>query len=155
MIDWKISAGAILGVLLSVLLAHLLTKRRESEKILNNEIVRFKESMMPLLKELESPDASPTLLITQYYPENDAAARKLVIHLPKHKKKKFEKCWVLYTQLYHEKKALGLTGLIATEVDDLSKANAGTPEGIQYIYDQTAKRRGKAINIINEAICIL
>jgi len=155
MIDWKISAGAILGVLLSVLLAHFLTTRRESEKTLNNEIVRFKESLMPLLKKLESHDASPTPLITQYYPENDVAARKLIIHLPKHKKKKFVQCWDLYTQLYREKKALGLTGLIATEVDDLSKAKIGTSEGLQYIYDQTAKRREKTINLINDVMNIL
>jgi hypothetical protein len=138
--------------LLSVLLAHLLAKRREAEKELETKVLNFKESFIPLLKELESSNANPTTLVTQYYPEQDKAARTLLIHLPNRKKKAFQKYWSSYTELYEEKKSLGITALIATEVDDLSKANPGTQEGIAYLYEQTEKRRKIVINIINRAL---
>lgn len=155
MIEWKLSIGAILGVLLSVLLAHLFAKRRESDKALNQEIANFKELLVPALIELENSNATPAVLVTQYFPEHDKAARKLAIHLPTRKRKLFNEKWNRYAQLYKEKKAMGLTALIATEVDDLSHANANTSEGIKYIYEQTDKRRQEVIAIINAAMSAL
>jgi len=152
MIDWKISVGAILGILLSVLLGHRLSKRRDSEKEFKNRILKFKESFIPFLKELENPNANPAILVTQNYPEQDQEARKLLYHLNNRRKNVFKKHWNLYTQVYEGKKDLGITGLLATEVDDISKANPGTPEGIAYLYSQTEKRRQEVIDIITKVL---
>ena len=89
MVDWKISAGAVLGILLSVLLAHLLAKRREDDKIFKAETIAFKEYLIPMLKELESSDSCVSTIIMQYHSKCDDAARKLVLYLPDKKAKIF------------------------------------------------------------------
>jgi len=47
---------------------------------------------------------------------------------------------------------LGIINLLATEVDDISKANVGTQDGLLYIYEQNEKRREKAIFIIENML---
>jgi len=91
MIDWQLSVGAILGILLSVFLAHRLTIRRENIKAYNQSTIEFKNLIIPFIKSLEDINANPSLLVVQYYSEHDEAARKLMNVLPKSKYKKFQK----------------------------------------------------------------
>ncbi|OMH37982.1 hypothetical protein [Motiliproteus sp. MSK22-1] len=95
------------------------------------------------------------MVVTQNYPAHDEAARKLLLHLPERKHDQFLKGWKKYTEIYEEKKALGLSALIATEVDDLSLADVSTNEGMKYIYQQTAMRRQHIIEAVNNAISVL
>jgi hypothetical protein len=155
MLDWKISVSTILAVLLSVLLANVLTRRREDDKLYREEAIKFKETFVAYLKALENPEANPALLVTQNYPEQDELARKLVLKLPKRKKALFLEQWKSYSKLHDEKKSLGFAAVIATEVDDLSKANLQNPEGIKYIYEQTEMRRKEIIKIVNDILRIL
>jgi hypothetical protein len=155
MIDWKISIGAVFGVLLSVLLAHLLTKRRDQEKSYKEEITKFKESFVSFLKELEDPNVNPALMVIENYPAQDESVRRLALKLPENKKKRFFKKWNRYTELYREKKSLGFAALVATEVDDLTRANFANLGAAEYIYEQTAIRRHQIIDIVSEALDLL
>ncbi|MES9879606.1 MAG: hypothetical protein ABW185_01850 [Sedimenticola sp.] len=147
MVDWKISAGTILGVLLSVLLAHRLSKRREAEANLNESIREFENGLVEFITALEDIDANPNLMVQESFPEHDRAARKLLNSLPKKKTNKFKRKWEEYRSLYEEKKEMGLMVMLATEVDDLSKANDQN-----YIYQQNTKRRMAVLKLITEAI---
>jgi len=150
MVDWKVSAGAIVIALGSIFLGHFLTKSRESSKLLAAEIAAFKESLLPLIAALEGENTTPAAVITQHYQNNENAARKLEIHLPKQKRKAFTRCWAEYADLHSQKKALGSCAVIATVVNDLSMANVGTKEGIQYIYEQTSRRKKEALSLIQK-----
>ena len=150
MYDPTISIGAILCVLLSVLLAHRLAKRRDIEKEYNSSVKEFKNLLVLFLRELEHPDANPAVLVTQHFPEHDEAARKLINVLPSSKSKKFQEKWAEYQFLYQQKKSMGIAIAIAAEVDDLSKAN-----NVEYLYEQNAKRRTQAFVIVNETVQVL
>ncbi len=152
MIEWTISVSALLIGLIFILLRHYLAKHRENDKILNQKIIAFKEIFVPMLKELENLDSNHVMLLTKNYPKQDEEARKLILLLPKRKRRLFNESWSLYTYLYKMKMELGLVGIMATEVDDMSKANAGTQEGMEYLYSQTIKRNQEVIRIINNAL---
>ena len=121
MIDWKVSVGGILAVLLSVWLGHRLAKSREWGAQYRERVAEFRELLVPFLRELESKDAHPTMLVSQHFPEHDEAARKLMVYMPRRKKTRFAKEWRQYELLYREKQSQGILGLIATEVDDLGR----------------------------------
>lgn len=87
------------------------------------------------------PDSSPNQVLIQTFPALDDEARILAMNLRARARDKFEREWNKVNQLYRDKKALGLSAVIATEVDDISKANMKTPEDISYVHSQTEKRR--------------
>lgn len=155
MIDWKISIGAILVALLGVWLGHRLTASRQVRESYANKTKEFKKVLVPFLKALESDHAHPATLVSQHFPEQDEAARKLVIHMPNRKRHKFLQRWKRYADLYRAKQSQGVLGLFATEVDDLEKASPGAPGAEQYIYQQTARRRNEVRLLIQEALDVL
>ena len=155
MIDWKISIGGILAVLLSVLLGHRLATNRESDAQYRTRVAEFRELLVPFLRALESEDAHPTMLVSQHFPEHDEAARKLMVYMPRRKKTRFATKWRQYELLYQEKQSQGIFGLIATEVDDLERASPGTPGAEEYLYEQTAKRSNEVRRVIQAALNVL
>jgi hypothetical protein len=150
MIDWRISVGAVLGILISVFFAHRLTLLRENTKAIKQSIVEFKNLLVPFIQSLEDPDANPSILVVQNYSKHDEAARKLMNVLPRRKCKRFKNEWVEYTKLYNEKMNLGTVALTAAVVDDLSKARDP-----KYLYEQNEKRRIEVIEIIQNSINVL
>lgn len=148
MLDWKISVGAIAGILISGILGNYLIKLREQ----NKEIVKFKQSFVAYLKALENPDANPTLLLLDNYPKQDESARKLVLNLSRRKSENFLNIWGAYSNFYMEKKGTRDIATVATEVDDISKADLSKPGAIKYIYQQTEKRRINVISLVNNAL---
>ena len=111
--------------------------------------------LIPFLKELESVDAHPPALVSQQFPRQDEAARKLTLYMNSRQKRRFLERWEKYTAYCKEKQAQGITPLIATEVDDISKATPGAPGAQQYIFEQTTKRRIHVRNLIKDAINVL
>ena len=155
MIDLTISAGAILAVLLSVFLAHKLTKSREEQRQYTEAVTLFKESFVPFLKSLEDIDTSPAQVITENFPHQDELARKLLIKIPRKTKIDFEAKWALYHNLYKEKLHLGMAALIATEVDDLQLASSSNSNAAEYIYSQTKARLEHTHKLVSEALNVL
>ncbi|WPD24881.1 MAG: hypothetical protein SD837_10010 [Candidatus Electrothrix scaldis] len=155
MIDLKISIGAILGVLLTLFLTHRINKRWDLDKILKGEILSFKEVFIPHLQQLDDPKKDPGSLVTQFFPDEDKAARKLMLFLPQRKKNYFQEQWKIYTQYFEAEKQLEVVSLFANKVDDISKADVGTKEGIEYIIQQAEKRRVYAKSLINNILKIL
>lgn len=147
MTSLDLSIGAVLCVLLSVFLAHRLNESNTSKKQYKNTVTKFKNLFVPFLRELESDDSNPGLLVITNFAKHDEQARKLINTLPHHKVKKFKKYWLRYENLYESKKEMGEAIKIVSEVDDISKAN-----DITYLYEQARKRRVEVINIINDAI---
>ena len=78
MIDWRISASAILCILLSVFLAHRLKLRRENIKSYTQAITDFKNLMIPFIKSLEDANANPSILVVQCYSEQDEAEARVI-----------------------------------------------------------------------------
>ena len=155
MIDWKISIGAILALLLSAWLGHRLSVSRTEQQAYREKARQFKELLVPFLKSLEATEAHPATLVSENFPQQDEAARKLVLYMGAGKRRRFLQHWESYEALYQEKSAQGILSLIATEVDDLSKASPGQPGMQQYILEQTAKRRNHVSSLINNAIKVL
>jgi hypothetical protein len=145
--DPVISAGAILGILLSVLLAHRLTVVREHRKELQSAVAEFKDTFVKILTDLMDREANPTLLITSNFPRHKEAAVKLLGKLPKRKAKKFSKAWAEYQALHNQKASLGLLGALASEITDPSRAH--DPE---HIYEVNALRRKEAIAVIRRVM---
>jgi len=154
-IDWKISISAVLVGLLGLWLGHRLTTSRSEGENYRNKVRAFKELLVPFLRELESQDAHPATLVTQHFPEHDEEARKLMVHMPKGKRQRFSKQWQKYADLYNEKQSQGVLGLIATEVDDIEKASPEAPGSSEYIYQQTAKRRDRVRQVVQDALDVL
>ena len=121
MIDWKISISAVFVGLLTGWIGHRFAARRSERQNYCNKVIEFEEFLIPFLKELESPDANPAVLVTQYFPEHDEAARKLMLHIPQKKQKRFLRKWQLYEALYEEKQSQGPMNIFAAEVDDTRK----------------------------------
>lgn len=152
MIDWKISISAVFAGLLTVWIGHRFAASRSERQNYCNKVIEFKEVLIPFLKELESPDANPAVLVTQYFPEHDEAARKLMLHIPQKKQERFFRKWQLYEAFYEEKKSQGPMNIFATEVDDIGKASPSAPGSIEYIYQQTAKRRNEVRQLVRGAL---
>ena len=155
MVDWKISISAVLVGLIVLWLGHRLTTSRSEGENYRNKAREFKELLVPFLRELESQDAHPATLVSQHFPEHDEQARKLMVHMPKGKRQRFSKHWQKYADLYEEKQSQGILGLIATEVDDIEKASPGVPGSSDYIYQQTAKRRDRVRQVVQDALDVL
>lgn len=155
MIDWKISVGGILAVLLSVWLGHRLATSRQWSAQYRKRVADFKELLIPFLRELESKDAHPSTLVSQHFPQHDEAARRLMVYMPRRKKVRFSEKWQEYEALHREKRSQGISGLIATELDDLEKASPGAPGAEEYIYQQTARRRNEVRQTIQSALDVL
>lgn len=152
MIDWKISIGAVLVMLLGVLLGHRLTKVREEQKNYRERAREFKEMFVPFIRELESVDAHPTLLVLTNFELQDEAARKLVMHMSAKMKRRFDVRWNIYKAVYQEKNAQGILGKIATEVDDISMVQPGHPDTQYYVTAQTARRRNEILQLVKDAL---
>ena len=155
MIDWQISIGAVLIVLLSVWLGHRLSTNRAELQTYRQKVFEFKEMFVPFLKELESAEANPGVLASQFFPIQDEAARRLAIYMGTKKRRRFLQRWELYAAHYREKKAKGVLSQLATEVDDIGKASPGAPGAIEYILEQTAKRRDQVRRLVLDALNIL
>lgn len=122
MIDPVISVGAVFGILYSVLLAHRLTIEREKQKELRSAISEFKDSLSGILTDLTHPDANPSILVTQNYPEHKKAAIKLIQKLSPKMAARFNvMAWEQYHLLYEQKKSLGAIAIFAAEVEDKRK----------------------------------
>lgn len=154
-VDWKISIGAILVLLLGAILTHRLTTLREEQSNYRKRISEFKESFVHFVRELEHPDSHPTLLLLEHFPAQDELARKLALHMPKRKKEKFTASWQRYSELYKHKEKQGILSQLATEVDDISLASPGNPSALHYVRDQTIKRKNEILTLINNAIAAL
>ena len=155
MIDWEISISAVLVGLLVLWLGHRLTANRSEGENYRNKVREFKELLVPFLRELESQDVHPATLVSQHFPKHDEEARKLMIHMPKGKLQRFCVQWQKYADLHKEKQSQGVIGLIATEVDDIEKASPGAPGSSEYIYQQTAKRRDRVRQVVQDALDVL
>ena len=154
-VDWKISISAILVLLLGAILTHRLTKSREDQSNYRKRVSEFKESFVPFVRELEHPDSHPTLLLLTNFPAQDELARKLVLHMPKRKKQKFTALWQRYAELHRQKEQQGILSQLATEVDDIALASPGNPNALDYVRDQTIKRKNVILSHINNAIAAL
>ena len=150
--DWKISIGAILVLLLGAILTHRLTKLREEQSNYRKKVIEFKESFVSFMRELEHPDSHLTMLLLTNFPAQDEAARKLLINMPKRKGEKFAEQWKHYEALVRQKQEQGILGQIATEVDDISLASPGTPAAADYVRDQTVRRKNEASSLIKKAL---
>jgi hypothetical protein len=148
MFDWKISVSAVLVLLITAALTHWLTKQRTAHDKSSAKIQEFRELLVPFIKALESPNANPVTIVLENFQAHDEAARKLALYLQESKKKNFLAAWNLYAEIYQEKKGLGLIGIISTQVDDLSLANPGNSNAMDYIRSQNMKR----LNEIREAV---
>lgn len=155
MLDWKLSMGAVLVALASVFFAHRLTQKREQYKSISESIIKFKESFVPFLKALEEQEANPKLLVIENFPEQDQAARKLALRLTQKKQREFTFRWKQYSQLHKEFESFSTLAMIATEVDDLSKASPAAANSEDYIYAQNMKRRHKVISLVEGALSVL
>lgn len=155
MFDWKISIGAVLVMLLSAWLGHRFSVSRDERNSFKTKAREFQELLTPFLRALEAPDAHPAALITQNFRHHDEAARKLRLYMSDRKRRLFDDRWKAYEELYREKEAQGVLGLIATEVDELSKASPGRPGVQEYMLEQTAKRRNQTIKVIRDALDVL
>lgn len=155
MIDWKISIGAILVMLLSAWLGHRLSATRDERNTYKSKAREFKEMLAPFTRALEAPDAHPATLVIQKFEQHDEAARKLRIYMSNRKRRRFDDRWKVYETIYKEKQAQGILSLIATEVDDLSKASPGQPGAETYMLEQTAKRRVRVLTAIQDALDVL
>ena len=153
--DWKISISAILVLLLGAILTHRLTKSREQDSNYCKKVSEFKESFVPFVRELEHADSHPTLLLLANFPAQDELARKLLLHMPKRKKEKFNAVWQRYADLYRQKEQQGILSQLATEVDDISLASPGNPSALDYVRDQTIKRKNVILSHINNAIAAI
>src|SRR5690625_3115302 len=127
MIDWKVSVGAILVVLLGAWLAHRLSASRDRSNAYKAKALEFQELLAPFLRTLEATDAHPTTLVIGSFQQHDEAARKLRLYMSKRKKRRFDERWRAYESLYRKKQTQGILGQIATEVDDLSMASLAQP----------------------------
>lgn len=150
MFDWRISVSTVLGVLLSVILAHRLTLIRERQKQYNSEVTEFKNMFVPFLQKLEEPNANPELLVVQNYPQHEEQARKLINILSPKKERMFKRCWKHYNELFNYNKSLGTVALTASIVEDMSRAFEPG-----YIQQQNTKRRKEVMLIINKFLKIL
>lgn len=147
--------SAVLVGLLVLWLGHRLSANRSEGESYRNKMREFKEFLVPFLRELESQDANPATVVSQHFPKHDEEARKLMIHMPKRKQQSFSVQWKKYADLHKEKQSQGVMGLIATEVDDIEKASPGTPGSSEYIYQQTAKRRDRVRQVVQDALDVL
>ena len=138
-LDSVISAGTILAVLLSVLLAHRLTVGREHRKELQSAVSDFKDAFTKTLTDLMDPEANPAFLITRDFARHQEAAVKLQAKLPKRRATKFSKAWDEYRSFYDQKASLGLFDAMVAEITDPSRAQ--DPE---HIYEVNALRRSEA-----------
>lgn len=154
-VDWKISISALLVLLLGAILTHRLTKSREEQANYRKKTSEFKESFVPFVRELEHPDSHPTLLLLSNFPAQDELARKLALHMPERKKRRFSAAWQKYSDLYQQKQQQGILGQLATEVDDISLASPANPDALAYVRDQTIKRKNVVLSLINNAIATL
>jgi len=157
-IDREISISAVLVGLLVLWLGHRLTTSRSEGENYRCKAREFKELLVPFLRELESQYAHPATLVSEHFPEHDEhdeQARKLMVHMPKGKRQRFSKQWKHYADLYEEKQSQGILGLIATEVDDIEQASLGAPGSLDYIYQQTAKRRDRVRQVVQDALDVL
>ena len=152
MIDLTLSIGGIFIALLILLLTHQINKRWDLDKTLKREILSFKEVFIPHLQQLDDRRENPTSLVIQFFPEQDKAARKLMLYLPQRKKNSFQEQWKIYVQYFEAKKQLETVTLFANEVDDISKANTGTQASVEYITQQAEKRSVYAKSLINNIL---
>jgi hypothetical protein len=148
MIDWKIPIGAIIIILVAEGIKHWLSKRESYKK----DVGKFKESFVPFIKAMESPDAHPNVLLVHYFADQDVAARKFVLRMRKRKKQRFLQRWEKYAALCREKQSQGIFAQLGTELDDPSKALLGTFGAGQYIANQTSMRIKRALRLLNEAL---
>lgn len=150
MVDWQISISAVLGALLTLLIAHRLTLSREKQNQYNKVVTEFKNLFIPFLQKLENPNANPEILVVQNYPTHEEEARKLVNILSKRKELKFKQKWYEYNLLFRHNLSLGNVALTASIVEDLTRAHEPG-----YIQSQNTKRRKEVISIIQNILSSL
>jgi hypothetical protein len=151
MIDWKISIGAIITISIATGIKHWLSKR----EFYKEDVRKFKESFVPFIKAMGSPDVHPNVLLVHHFDDQDAAARKLVLRMSKRKKQRFLQRWEKYAALCREKQSQGIFAQLGTELDDPSKALRGTLGADEYIANQTSMRIKRVLRLLNEALDVL
>jgi len=143
MLDWKISIGGLFLVLLSVFVTHRLSRLRDAESHYWQVAHDLRHSLNDLLSQLEDREANPRLLIREFYPEQEPAARYILDEKWGLPRRRFATAWSRYNQMYNEQAELGMMAVFAAEITDSNRA-----QDPDHIYEVNDLRRRELRDVL-------
>lgn len=150
MLDWEISIGGLILVLVTAFLTHRLSRSRDVESHYQKTAHDLRASLNQLLSQLEDRDANPRLLIREHYPEQEPMARCVLDGKSGLARSRLAKAWSKYNQAYKEQANLGMTALFAAEITDPGRAH--DPDHIYEVNDLRRREVRDVIRAIKSAL---